>query len=77
MIASKIGLFLPLYSPAKSHPRTCITSDNETIDYYEEDTCNEHSPCSYYGKFSEDKDYITKVQPSTLHDFLTFTSATK
>ena len=24
MIASKMGLFLPLYSPAKSHPRTCI-----------------------------------------------------
>ena len=71
MIASKMGLFLPLYSPAKSHPCTCITSDSESIDYYEEDTCNKDSTCGYYGNFTEDKDYITKVQSSTLHDFLT------
>ena len=71
MIASKMGLFLPLYSPAKSHPRTCITSDSESIDYYEENTCSEDSTYGYHGNFSEDKDYITKVQPYTLHDFLT------
>ena len=70
MIASKMGLFLPLYSPSKSHPRTC-TSDSESIDYYEENTCSEDSTCGYYGKFSEDEDYITKVQPSILHNFLT------
>ena len=70
MIASKMELFLPLYRPSKSHPHTC-TSDSETIDYYEENTCSEDSTCGYYGKFSEDVDYITKVQPSTLHDFLT------
>ena len=70
MIASKMGLFLPLYSPSKSHPRTC-TSDSESIDYYDKNTCSEDSTCRYYGKCSEDKDYITKVQPSTLHDFLT------
>ena len=74
VIASKMGLFLPLYSPAKSHPRTCITSDSESIDYYEEDSCSEDSICGYYRKFSEDEDYITKVQSSTLHYF---TSATK
>ena len=71
MITSKMRLFLPLYSPAKSHPHTCITSDSESIDYYEKDTCSEDSTCGYYGNFSEDEDYITKVQPSTLHDFLT------
>ena len=70
MIASKMGLFLPLYSPSKSRPHTC-TSDSESIDYYEENTCSEDSTCGYYGKFSEDKDYITKVQPSILHNFLT------
>ena len=70
MIASKMGLFLPLYSPSKSHPRTC-TSDSESIDYCEENTCSEDSTCGYYGKFSEDEDYITKVQPSILHNFLT------
>ena len=69
MIASKMGLFLPLYSPSKSHPRTC-TSDSKSIDYYEENTSSENNTCGYYGKFSEDKDYITKVQPCTLHDFL-------
>ena len=70
MIASKMGLFLPLYSQSKSHPRTC-TSNSESIDYYEEKTCSEDSTSGYYGKFFEDEDYITKVQPSTLHDFLT------
>ena len=65
-----MGLFLLVYSPSKSHPCTC-TSDSESIDYYEENTCSEDSTCGYYGKFSEDKDYITKVQPSTIHDFLT------
>ena len=70
MIASKMGLFLPLYSSSKSHPHTC-TSDSESIDYYEENTCSEDSTCGYYGKFSEDEDYITKVQSSILHNFLT------
>ena len=51
MIASKMGLFLPLYSPAKSHPCTSITSNSESIDYYEENTCSEDSTCGYYGKF--------------------------
>ena len=59
MIASKMGLFLPLYSPAKSHPHTC-TSDNESIDY-EENTCSEDCTCGYHGEFSEDEDYIAKV----------------
>ena len=63
-----MGLFLPLYSPSKSHPRTC-TSDSKNIDYYEENTCSEDSTCGYY--CSEDEDYITKFRPSTLHDFLT------
>ena len=71
IIASKMGLFLPLYSPAKSHPCTCITFDSESIDYYEEDTCSKGSTCGYYGNFSEDEDYITKVYLSTLHDLLT------
>ena len=44
---------------------------SESIDYYEENTCSEDSTCGYYGKFSEDEDYITKVQPSILHNFLT------
>ena len=61
MTASRMGLFLPLYSPAKSHPHTCITSNSESNDCYEEDTCSEDSTCGYYGNFSEDEDYITKV----------------
>ena len=70
MIAFKMGLFLPLYSPFKFYPCTC-TSDSESTNYYEKNTCSEDSTCGYYGKFSEDEHYITKVQPSTLHDFLT------
>ena len=55
MIASKMGMFLTQYTPAKSHPHTCNTSDTESIDYYEVDTFSEDSTCGYYVKFLKTK----------------------